>query len=477
MYIDIFCADKTDINLLRQYLLLYSVTIQIILVMFLPHWPKIFETKLGYRHTPVYYDALKVLNRLGNPQHKLQKVIYVTGTNGKGSTVSYISKILSLAGYTVNSCLSPHAFHCNERIVLNGSMIYDDFLTTLLEKCRIASESENITLGFASAFSIVTLMAFAEKPADFCVLEGTIGGRFDPLNVCQNGISVFTAIDVDHVEYLGHTAAKGAMEKAFVMRDNSYCVIAKQKHEEVDRVLRIVAEDVFGCEVFHSPWEWSCVPLDDNASIEFNFQNNRYIYERPLLRGNHQVDNAGAAIAAAKCVSMLWGAKIPDQSISQGLAQAFIALRLQSVHSPAISSLFPDGSEIFIDGGHNRSGMEALKEWAVDIANGRDAYVIFGTSKGKNVHSMYGEIRQFAKMCCCVNVVNEPRAMPAAELYSACKEDDNINHEELDYRITLEDGLNLLAEKLRGRGAAIILICGSIYLGRDLNVLSRCVLA
>ena len=159
----------------------------------------------------------RLLTALGRPQDRLPPVIHVAGTNGKGSTVAFLRAIAEAAGLTAHVLTSPHLVRFAERIRLAGELISDEALEGRIEEVEAANQGEPI-----SFFEITTALAFhafAQTPADVCIVEVGLGGRFDATNVFMApAVTVITPVDYDHLEWLGPELSKIAWEKAGIIR-------------------------------------------------------------------------------------------------------------------------------------------------------------------------------------------------------------------------------------------------------------------
>ena len=161
---------------------------------------------------------VQLLAALGNPEKQLPPVIHLAGTNGKGSTLAFLKAIYEAAGYRVHAYSSPHLVRFNERIVLAGQEISDDYLLQLLE--RITEVAKDIPVTFFEATTAAAFLAFAEHSADVVLLETGLGGRLDATNVVARPIAaIITPIDYDHMEFLGETLGAIAAEKAGIIKD------------------------------------------------------------------------------------------------------------------------------------------------------------------------------------------------------------------------------------------------------------------
>ncbi|HJV42054.1 bifunctional folylpolyglutamate synthase/dihydrofolate synthase, partial [Caulobacter sp.] len=170
---------------------------------------------------------------LGDPQDRLPPVIHVAGTNGKGSTVAYLRAMAEAAGLKVHVFTSPHLVRFAERIRLAGTLITDDHLADVLDRVEAANAGQEIT--FFEITTAAAFVAFAEVPADLCIVEVGLGGILDATNVIQRpAVSVIAPVDIDHREFLGDTIAKIAVEKAGIIKPDAPVVSARQDPEAED---------------------------------------------------------------------------------------------------------------------------------------------------------------------------------------------------------------------------------------------------
>src|SRR3989338_6765482 len=172
-----------------------------------------FGVKMGLERTQ------KLCEVLGNPQDKL-KVILVTGTNGKGSVVSYLAGILSEAGYKTGSYFSPHLVKYNERFKIDGKEISDkEFKRYEKEVLDLFKRGYDMTL--FEALTAIAYKYFADKNCDFAVMEIGMGGSYDATNIASEAIAIITNVDLDHTEYLGDSIEKIARDKAGIIKNKN----------------------------------------------------------------------------------------------------------------------------------------------------------------------------------------------------------------------------------------------------------------
>src|SRR6201996_8224425 len=172
----------------------------------------------------------RLLEALGRPQDSLPPVVHVAGTNGKGSTVAFIRAIAEAAGLRVHVLTSPHLVRFVERIRVAGTLITEEHLEELIDQAETANAGEPIS--FFEMTTVIALMAFAETPADLCIIEVGLGGRFDATNIFDApAVSVITPVDYDHLEMLGPELSKIAWEKAGIIKAGRPVVVARQMEE------------------------------------------------------------------------------------------------------------------------------------------------------------------------------------------------------------------------------------------------------
>jgi dihydrofolate synthase/folylpolyglutamate synthase len=162
----------------------------------------------------------RLLAALGHPERRLPPVIHVAGTNGKGSTVAYLRAIAEAQGQRVHAITSPHLVRFAERVRIAGELISDAQLEDLTDRLEAANDGAPIS--FFEITTVLALQAFADTPADICLVEVGLGGRFDATNVFDApAVSVITPVDYDHLEMLGPELGKIAWEKAGIIKPSS----------------------------------------------------------------------------------------------------------------------------------------------------------------------------------------------------------------------------------------------------------------
>ncbi len=171
-----------------------------------------FGVKLGLENT------INFLEYLGNPQKSL-KTIHIAGSNGKGSTASFIASILQESGYRTGLYTSPHFIKFNERVVINGIQVGDEFISDFVTEHETYIDEHQLTF-----FEVTTALAFkyfSEEEVDVCVIETGLGGRLDATNVLSPLAVVITSISYEHTNILGEKLEQIAAEKAAIIKSGA----------------------------------------------------------------------------------------------------------------------------------------------------------------------------------------------------------------------------------------------------------------
>jgi len=285
---------------------------------------------------------LRVLKALGNPQLRLPPTVHVAGTNGKGSTVAYLRAFAEAAGLKAHVYTSPHLVHFRERIVVGSEEITDEVLVDALARVRKANDGK--PLSFFEATTAAMFLAFSESPADIALIEVGLGGRFDATNVITPACCAITPIDYDHAEFLGRDIAGIAREKAGIMKAHAPVIIGPQM-DVVRAVLEAEANKTRSTAKF---WNEDFRAYRQHGRLVFEDDNQLMDLPLPALIGEHQIMNAGTAIAIARTL------QIPETAIEKGLGTVSWPARMQNLTTGALADMASEsGGELWLDGGHN----------------------------------------------------------------------------------------------------------------------------
>lgn len=325
-----------------------------------------------------------LLRQAGEPQSHYPTV-HIVGTNGKGSTTSYLQNILAKSGYQVGTFTSPYITRFNERISINGTEIPDKDLISLVAKAQVLLNDleEHTDFGRPTEFELVSLLMFLYfdlKQVDMAIIEAGIGGRLDSTNVLSPELVICTSIGFDHTETLGNSLLDIANHKAGVMRENTPILLGRvstevehffnQKSHDLQAPLAVIDREI------------RLLPKD-NQTIQISYDH----WESPNLKlpmlGQHQENNAGLAVTAAHLLAQTFS-KITDKSIQEGI---------EETHWPGRSEWI--GNNIYLDGAHNPQGIASLKQVLKDNFANRRVHILFAGLRRKPLADLLEELKDY----------------------------------------------------------------------------------
>lgn len=356
-------------------------------------------------------DALRAL---GDPQNRLPSVIHVAGTNGKGSTIAFLRAILEAAGLSVHVFSKPHLMHLRERFRIAGDYASDDALIAAANRLHKAARA----ISQFEAQVAIAFLLFSETPADYVLLETGFGGRDDATNViAAPKLAVITPIDLDHQAVLGETRPAIAAHKAGIIKPSAP-VLAARQHEEALPVLEQAAENA------HTPLllggrDWDAFARNGRLAVQTG---DRLLdLPMPSLRGAHQIDNAGLAVAAALALN---DDRIAEDSIAKGMRRAEWPGRLQPItHGAHAARVLAAGGELWIDCGHNPHAAHALANALTDLNRRapRDVTAILGLRARKDAEGFIEALAPALARVIVIPLRSDQSANPAALAAFAAK--------------------------------------------------------
>lgn len=412
--------------------------------------PRLIDLSLGR------IEAL--LAKLGNPQHRLPPVIHVAGTNGKGSFTAFLKAMLEAAGKRVHTYTSPHLVRFHERIELAGAdgraqpISERELVDRLLHAQRI-NAGEPIT--YFEITTAAAFLAFAEHPADALILEVGLGGRLDATSViARPALSAIMPISMDHIDKLGSTLAAIAREKAGILKSGVPAVISVQPQEALD-VITAVAQRL-GTPL--SLWGQDYEAFEQRGRLVFQSEHRLLDLPLPALMGRHQIANAGTAVAAALHLEPL---EIGVRAIERGLLDVRWPARMQQLNNGLLARLLTPGSELWLDGGHNAAGGEAVAQTLAELDERapKPVGLILGMMGQKDAAGFLQHFRGLVRRIVTVPIPGGPEAAHEPGELAAAAAAIGFNAQSApDVETAIRDLEDAEQEPLR------ILICGSLYL-------------
>ncbi len=418
-----------------------------------PFWPDFS----GYRNIELGLSRVyQLLQRLDNPHHKLPPTIHLAGTNGKGSTLSFVRSIFSEAGYRVSCYTSPHLVNFNERIVLNGCEISDEFLTEILHECQKAANQEPaIPVTFFEGITVAAFLAFSRVKSDILLLETGMGGRLDATNVLEQVLcSIITPIAFDHTDFLGKTLNKIAFEKAGIIKKNCPVIIAKQKKSALQSIANQALKMNSATKVFGKDWQ---VKKQKNGFVFFGF-GEEISLSLPSLLGDHQIDNASVAIATILNQTQFL---ISQNHIKSAIAKTFWPARLQKISNGKFTQKLSLNDQLYLDGSHNLQGSATIAKFLKSQKN-QKIFVVFSMLQDKDCRGFLQKIQPYVDHLLTLPIKDEPKSRSSEEISEIAKE---IGFKSITKTQSLSQAFEILTKlRVNEDEEYLILVCGSLYL-------------
>lgn len=391
----------------------------------------------------------ELCTRLGNPERILPPVFHVAGTNGKGSTCAFLRSILEVQGYCIHTATKPHLVRYNERIRLAGRLIEDDALADQL--AEVLDAGEDLGPSFFEVTTAALFLAFSRTPADACVIEVGLGGRFDATNVIPAPlVSGIATLGIDHEAFLlrpeegtpAEPLARIAFEKASIAKPGVPLVTQSYPATAADEVIRTAA--AAGAPLLMRGREWGARGGD--GALLFEDAAGALTLPLPELPGTHQADNAALAVAMLRAQDCL---PVSAEAMAEGIRKTRWPARLQLLGKGPLTALAPERA-VWLDGGHNPDAGAALGR---HFAGQEPLHLIIGMLANKDPGAI---LRPLAGRLASLSVVPAPG-------HEAHRPEDFAPFTQLPVRSCRDVAQALAALPPRGD----VLIAGSLYLAGD----------
>ncbi|MCF6249323.1 MAG: bifunctional folylpolyglutamate synthase/dihydrofolate synthase [Desulfobacula sp.] len=359
--------------------------------------------KLGRFGIKLELDTIQNILRLLNNPQKNFSIVHIAGTNGKGSTATYITSILRKAGFKTGLYTSPHLVKFNERIAVNGEPISDDQVV----KAYNAVHSVDFGKRRATFFEITTAMGFyhfAKENVNWAVIETGMGGRLDSTNIIKPELSIITNISKDHTQFLGDTIEKIAFEKAGIIKKGIPVIIGESQKDSkavfLQRANELSVPVYFADEIFQIDYALQSIDEKQNFNV-YKGDNLVYPNLKIDLLGLYQKKNLITALQAMELLKEQF--KIDKETVYKGLSSI-----QQNTGLKGRWQIIGHNPRIVCDTGHNKAG---IKEVLYQIKNTpyRKLYMIIGVVNDKNIDAILSLLPKNAEYI--FTKANIPRAL------------------------------------------------------------------
>ena len=391
-----------------------------------------------------------LLDRLGNPHHKLPPVFHVAGTNGKGSTCAFLRGAIEAAGLTCHVYSSPHLVRFNERIRVAGKLIDDTTLAALL--AEVLDHAEGLEASFFEVTTALAFLAFARAPADACIIEVGLGGRLDATNVIAAPVACgIASLGIDHEAFL-LAPEEGApkdphvrigWEKAGIAKHGVPLVI--QKYDRPVHDIIVAHAKITESPLVANGNEWNAAVYRNQ--LHYRDANGTLSVSLPALPGAHQAQNAALAIAMLRHQHAIL---IPESAYKAAMGWTKWPARLQKLSHGPLKTMLPE-TEIWLDGGHNADAGAVIGQFFEQY--GRSAHLIIGMLANKDpvsfLHGLEGDLESITA----VPVPNH-EYHPVEAYRSALP---------VEWAENVTEALG----QLESQRPELVLICGSLYLAGE----------
>ena len=321
-----------------------------------------------------------ILRFLNNPQ-KNYHTVHIAGTNGKGSTATYIASILRQAGFKTGIYTSPHLERFNERICVDGQQISDQEVIEAYE----AVNAVDIGKRKATFFEIATAMAFyhfSKADVEWAVIETGMGGRFDATNVVTPQVSVITNLSIEHTDYLGSTIKELAGEKGGIIKENTPVVTAVSQPSGIEVLKELATEKKAPLHQFRQ--DFSMRKTAGAPTLNYTGLDQQFSKLNPPLPGEHQRENLSLGLAACEIIFDKFKDKDPrydltPELVTKGLAQAKWPGRLEIIQ---------ENPRVILDGAHNLKAAQVLGKYLAQTMENKKLTLVIGILDDKPHEAM-----------------------------------------------------------------------------------------
>ena len=409
------------------------------------------HSRLSYGSRPGLARVKALLAKLDHPENKVP-TIHIAGTNGKGSTVTYLRCMLEELGLTVGTFTSPYIESFNERIAINGQPLSNEQLIAAVEKFQPLVEDldQQSEVAGITEFETITVMAldyFNQQKVDIAIIEVGLGGLLDSTNVVVPMLTAITTIGKDHTEILGESLAEIAYQKAGIIKAGIPVVTGKISLEAMMVIEEVAAEKnsliyrydhEYQVKYRHPDPQWGEV-------FDFYAELGKLSKVKVPLLGRHQTENAAVAIQLFYLYCLLKQLNFQQRDIYNGLLHAKWPARMERLSEEPL---------IVLDGAHNEHAMRRLAENLKKEFPSRQIHILFSSLASKNYKEMIGDLRSVPNIHLYLTSFDYPGAIDLSQLEEFADATTEI--------VSLwQFGLGEILEKMSSDD--MLLVTGSLY--------------
>ena len=411
----------------------------------------------------------KIYELLGKPCEN-KKIIHIAGTNGKGSTATFLENIFFAAGYSVAKFTSPHILRFNERILVNKEMISDEDVVKYYEAVMNVLEENGLQINFFEIATFVALLYFKEKNPDFIFLETGLGGRYDATNIVKSTIAAITNVSFDHVALLGNSLYEIADRKVGIIKNRQLCIYAQNLAELEEAVKRETDNSVnvlekykgFQAELDNQNYK-TIVKIVENKNskesgnikkseniekINNNKNNLKKTFILPLF-GKFQANNFLIAYEIAK----IYG--ISDKVIQKGLDEISLAGRFE---------IFSKNPATILDVAHNDDSVKVLTENLNELFKDDEVIFVLSVLGTKDIANIFKRILEKNYKIFITSLKEVTYGLSAEEIKKNL-EDSNISTKNIIFEDDILQAYNQAKKMIlkNDNSYKVIVVCGSFY--------------
>jgi len=406
--------------------------------------------KLHPKEIDLSLDRIRTLcKKLGNPQDEIE-CIQVCGTNGKGSTISFLRSILKEADIKCNIYTSPHVKRINERFIFNDEMISDDDLSDLLNVIDEINDGQPLT--YFEALTAAFFYGCKKFKNNLTITEFGLFGRADAVNILKKNLcNIVTSCSEDHLDWLprnDRTIERIIFEKTSSLL-NSNIVVAKQNSNKIiECIQKNISSNSANKYYFGKNYNYV---LKENNFFYYEDKYGGLKIPKPNLNGQFQLENASTAIATLRILESL---KVKDQHIIKGILKASNIARLEEIKSGKLKDLIKN-NRLILDSSHNPGGSKVLNEY-LETLNCNKHFIV-GMMANKD-HKKYISYFKDVTSLTTVDIPNQPNAISGKDLKEKFKKIPNVQ-----YKKNIKEAIQSVPLKEND----LLIITGSLYLSGE----------